>query len=317
MATVSVIMPAFNVAPYIGAAIASVLAQTFQDWELLIVERRLDRRHGARRAQAWADARSADPHLPSGERRDLGGAQHRARACHRRRSSPSSTATTLWQPTYLEAQLAVFASQPEVDIVTGNGWFLGGRLHGRTARPSPDVRPQPTLTTILADETAIFIMSVFRRRVYEAIGGFDETLRSNEDYDFWLRAGVAGFRSGATTSRSATIAAATTACRRSTSACSAASCASTETSARCCSIARRSSQILERAARPVPARAAGGAGAVRAEHRRAAGRRRPPRGALRARRRTRSSASPASWRGARRGCCRAPISGAAPTRGRS
>jgi len=37
-------------------------------------------------------------------------------------------------------------------------------------------------------------MSVFRRRVYEAIGGFDETMRSNEDYDYWLRAAHAGFR---------------------------------------------------------------------------------------------------------------------------
>ena len=37
-------------------------------------------------------------------------------------------------------------------------------------------------------------MSVFRRRVYERIGGFDEAMRTNEDYDYWLRAAVAGFR---------------------------------------------------------------------------------------------------------------------------
>ena len=37
-------------------------------------------------------------------------------------------------------------------------------------------------------------MSIFRRRVYETIGGFDEALRTNEDYDFWLRAALAGFR---------------------------------------------------------------------------------------------------------------------------
>ena len=36
-------------------------------------------------------------------------------------------------------------------------------------------------------------MSVFRRRVYETIGGFDELLRTNEDFDFWLRAALAGF----------------------------------------------------------------------------------------------------------------------------
>ena len=37
MATVSVIMPAHNVAAYIGAAIESVKAQTVADWELLVV----------------------------------------------------------------------------------------------------------------------------------------------------------------------------------------------------------------------------------------------------------------------------------------
>lgn len=37
MPTVSVIMPAYNAAPYIEAAIRSVLRQTYADWELLVV----------------------------------------------------------------------------------------------------------------------------------------------------------------------------------------------------------------------------------------------------------------------------------------
>jgi hypothetical protein len=61
------------------------------------------------------------------------------------------------------------------------------------ARPSPDPRPEPCLASIIGDERAVFIMSVVRRRVYTTIGAFDEEMRSNEDYDFWLRAAVAGF----------------------------------------------------------------------------------------------------------------------------
>jgi hypothetical protein len=40
----------------------------------------------------------------------------------------------------------------------------------------------------------VFIMSIFRREVVERIGGFDERFRTNEDYDFWIRAALAGFR---------------------------------------------------------------------------------------------------------------------------
>ena len=36
-------------------------------------------------------------------------------------------------------------------------------------------------------------MSVFRRTVAERIGGFNEALPVNEDYDFWVRAAHAGF----------------------------------------------------------------------------------------------------------------------------
>ena len=38
MAAVSVIMPAYNVAPYVGAAIGSVLDQTFTDLELIVID---------------------------------------------------------------------------------------------------------------------------------------------------------------------------------------------------------------------------------------------------------------------------------------
>ena len=192
MATVSVVMPAYNVAAYIGAAIDSVKAQTIADWELLIVDDgSTDATSETVRRLAAGDARIRLLQKPNG---GISAARNMALTASSGEFIAILDSDDVWEPTYLAEQLAVFALHPEIDIVTGNGWFLGSGLSGQLARPFPDPRPQPTLQTILADETSIFIMSMFRRRVYEAIGGFDEALRTNEDYDYWLRAALAGFR---------------------------------------------------------------------------------------------------------------------------
>ena len=192
MAKVSVVMPAYNVARYIAESIESVQAQSMRDWELVIVDDGSTDRSAAI-ARGYA---AGDPRIVVFQQANGGISAARNHALRQATGEYIAILDSddVWEPGYLAEQLEAFAAHPDVDIVTGNGWFLGSRLHGQPARPFPDRRPQPTLATILEDETSIFIMSMFRRRVYERIGGFDETLRTNEDYDYWLRAAVAGFK---------------------------------------------------------------------------------------------------------------------------
>jgi len=192
MAKVSVIMAAYNVAPYIAEAVESVQAQTMPDWELVIVDDgSTDCSGDIARSYAARDGRILVLHQSN---RGLSAARNHAlrRSCGEYIAILDSD--DILQPEYLAEQLAQFAAHADADVITGNGWFLGSRLDGQLARPCPDPRPQPTLATMLADETSIFIMSLFTRRVYERIGGFDEEMRSNEDYDYWLRAAIAGFK---------------------------------------------------------------------------------------------------------------------------
>jgi glycosyltransferase involved in cell wall biosynthesis len=185
------VMPAYNVAPYIGEAIESVLNQTFEDLELLIIDDGatdgsgiIADRYAARDARVRV-VRQANAGISAARNHGL-----------RIAASPMIAildSDDAWHPAFLREQLSILDAQPHVDIVTGNARFLGGPLDGLPARPCPDPRPSPTLADMLADENAVFIMSVFRRRVYEAIGPFDEALRTNEDYDFWLRAACSGF----------------------------------------------------------------------------------------------------------------------------
>lgn len=192
MPVVSVIMPAFNVEPYVGDAIRSALAQTYGDFELIVVD------DGSKdgTAQVVKDLARQDAriHLVQQSNRGLAGARNSALRAARGEFFALLDSDDLWEPQFLAEQLAILRARPEVDIVTGNGWYLGGLKHGQLARPYPDTRPDPVLASIIGDEWSVFIMSVVRRRVYTAIGPFDEAMRSNEDYDFWLRAALADCR---------------------------------------------------------------------------------------------------------------------------
>lgn len=192
MPAVSVIMPAYNVEAFIGEAIQSVLDQTMGDLELIIVD------DGATDGTYAAAVRAAagDPRVTIVRQQNRGLSAARNVAL-RHTTAPVIAlldSDDLWTPHYLEKQLAILESDAAVDVVTGNAWDLGGPSDGEPARPYPDPRLQPDLIGMLADEESIFVMSIFRRVLYETIGGFDEELTTNEDYDFWLRAAIAGFR---------------------------------------------------------------------------------------------------------------------------
>ena len=192
MPAVSVIMPAYNVEPYIDAAIGSVRRQTFTDFEVVIVDDgSSDRTYEVARRHADADRRIRLV------RQENGGLSAARNTAMRNSTAPLIAmldSDDLWLPSYLEKQLATMQADPGIDIVTGNAWVLGGPQDQVPARPYPDPRPQPDLISILADELSVFVMAVFRRRVSDVIGNFDESLRTNEDYDFWMRAAMAGFR---------------------------------------------------------------------------------------------------------------------------
>lgn len=192
MPVVSVVMPAFNAGRYIRPAIDSALAQTFADLEILVVDDGSTDDTAAIVARAVAkDPRVRLLRQPNG---GVSVARNAALRVARGKYIALLDSDDVWHTGFLEAQIALLESRPDIAIVTANAFLLGGPRDGQPARPFPDPRPHPTAAEMIGDETAVFIMSVFRRAVGETIGGFDETKATNEDYDFWLRAAHAGFR---------------------------------------------------------------------------------------------------------------------------
>jgi len=191
MPAVSVIMPAFHAEPYLHVAVESVLRQTAGDLELLIVDDGSTDRTVAI-AQEFA---SRDPRVRVLQQRNAGPGPARNTGF---RAAGGEFFAFLdsddeWSPRFLEEQLAVLRARPDIDVVIGNAWIRGGARDGQPARPIRGEGVPITLAEILADETALFIMAVFRRQVIDAVGGFDPAVFTNEEYDMWIRAALAGF----------------------------------------------------------------------------------------------------------------------------
>ena len=191
MPLVTVIMPAYNVAPYLREAVQSVVAQTYREWELVIVDDgSTDETAAIARECLKLDDRIR---LVRHENRGLAGARNTALREGRGEFFALLDSDDLWDPGFLESQMDVFARHPETALVSGSARFLGGPKDGRPARPVLPGAPMLTLEQMIANEAAVFIMTTFRREVVDTIGVFDASKRRSEDWDFWLRAVSAGF----------------------------------------------------------------------------------------------------------------------------
>ena len=188
---VSVVMPAYNAAAYIATAVESVLAQTLGDLELLIIDDgSRDGTAGIVEAYLNRDHRVRLLRQPNS---GVSVARNHAFAKARAPFIALLDSDDEWMPAYLQRAIETFERFPDVAVVTSNVLNRGGRLDGQPYYPPAAGDRRISLLEMIEREDAVCIMSVFRREVVDAVGGLDEALRSNEDYDFWLRAAAAGF----------------------------------------------------------------------------------------------------------------------------
>jgi glycosyltransferase involved in cell wall biosynthesis len=189
---VSVIMPAYNAESYLGAAVESVLRQSFRDLELLIVDDGSS--DGTAEVARGFAARDARVRVLQQRNAGPGPARNTAFAAAAGELFAFLDSDDEWDETFLAEHVAVLDSRPEIDVLIGNARNRGGARHGQPARPARGDGRLIPLTEILGDERALFIMTVFRRAVVETVGGFDPALFTNEEYEMWIRASIAGFR---------------------------------------------------------------------------------------------------------------------------
>jgi glycosyltransferase involved in cell wall biosynthesis len=188
---VSVLIPSYNHAPFLAAALASVQAQTLGDWEVQL----LDDGSSDDSVQVAERAAAADPRIRVGRNdHNLGtyGTQERARGLARGKYIAILNSDDVWDPGKLEAQVEVMERDPEASFVFNLGWKIDE--HG-TVDEEEDVHANwpmeasPDLLPYLLYENRVLASSV----LFRADGlKFDESLRYSGDWAALLRMAVRG-----------------------------------------------------------------------------------------------------------------------------
>ena len=179
---VSVVIPAFNAAPYVSRAIESVLAQTHRAVELIVVD---DGSSDAtyevagRFGSAVACIRQANRGVSSARNRGATDASGDLFAF--------LDADDEWLPRKLEVQLARLAARPEAIASFTNSVAVDERTGSERSLPyqlEPDMERNLLVKGPLIGNASSVLL---RRGAFEAVGGFDEELSQSADYDLWLR----------------------------------------------------------------------------------------------------------------------------------
>ena len=178
----TVLMPVHNGERYLRDAVASILGQTFRDFEFVIVD------DGSTDGTAAILASFDDPRIrviasPSCE--GIARALNRGLAASSAPLVARQDADDLSHPRRLELQLAFLRDHPHVVLLGTQVRLIGHRtaLGWWRARTHDGIRFQS-----MFDNPFIHGSVVFRR---DAAGAYDASLASAEDYDLWSRIAAA------------------------------------------------------------------------------------------------------------------------------
>jgi glycosyltransferase involved in cell wall biosynthesis len=196
--TFSIVMPAFNTASMIGAAIGSALAQTHGDFELLVVDD--GSTDGTRDVVQCCAADARVKLLTAGPRGGPGAARNAAIAQARGTYVSMLDSDDLWLPTYLERAGEALDRNPSVGFVCAESWTLDDppgllrRPAARLGRRTAHVLAADELLRRLVRRNFVVNSTVtVRRSTLVAAGGCNSSLRAAVDFELWLRIAAAGY----------------------------------------------------------------------------------------------------------------------------
>lgn len=189
---ISVIMPTYNAVSTIRESIESILAQTYPNFELIIID------DGSIDGTQEIVREFNDSRIFYFYQKNKGVAIARNAGLRRARGEFVTflDADDTYLPKKLEYQINFLSSHPEYDIAyCGMIHFSSVRpsktMYHRGPFPSGDIFPQ-LITRFFCQLNTVLIP----KKIFEHVGYFDENFRDSEEWDLLIRIARAGYRFG-------------------------------------------------------------------------------------------------------------------------
>jgi glycosyltransferase involved in cell wall biosynthesis len=189
---VSVIVPSYNTAGYIAECLESVFAQTYRDFEVIVVNDESPDTPALERALepfrsriVYLTQKSAGPAR----------ARNTAVRASRGRYIALLDSDDAWNPDFLEVQVAALEGDPTLDAIYPDAMLFGDHPHaGRTFMEVCPSNGPVTFAALVTQRCNVLVSLLMRREALFRVGLFDESLRSVEDFDLWARLVAQGGR---------------------------------------------------------------------------------------------------------------------------
>lgn len=183
---VSIVMPTYNGDRYIRLSIESCLSQTYKDLELIVVD-------DGSAVDIGSIVRSYNDSRIKYFRHEQNLGLSRALNAGFSKASGSLLTWTSddnkYEPDAIACMADFLAKNPRIDMVFANYYLMGpdgGLLNAVKVGP-----PE-----FIYNGNYLGLCFLYRRKVYERIGGYDPDAFLVEDYEYWMKAHHAGCRIG-------------------------------------------------------------------------------------------------------------------------
>jgi len=190
---VSIIIPSYNTAHLIKACLDSVFAQTYTDFEAIVVNDGSPDTPELEKVLAPYMSRVV---YIKQENKRAAGARNNAIRQARGEFVAFLDSDDTWLPNHLALQMQMIADDPALDLVYANGLLVSPDGEREFMEQCPS-RGEATFAALIEERCQVSVSTVVaRKRCLVDAGLFDETLPRCDDYDMWVRTVFHGAKIG-------------------------------------------------------------------------------------------------------------------------